>query len=85
MAKNRGRQPESSANQKRSSTCGRFLIGCRHCSLQDDIYNQTDPIRHLEATKALQTGHLCTYEKKILPNFFDPCQASNRSPSKRNH
>ena len=46
------------------------MIGGKACSLDGDIYNQPDPIRCLEARKALQTGHRCTYWEEILSNDF---------------
>lgn len=47
------------------------MIGGKACSLDYDIYNQPDQIRYLEATKALQTGHRCTYWEKISSNDSD--------------
>lgn len=70
-SKRGARQRTFYTNQNQLLTLRRAMIGGKACSLDDDIYNQPDPIRYLEATKALQIGHRCTYWEKIPSNDFD--------------
>lgn len=52
-SKRGARQRKLYTNQNQLLTLRPAMIGGKACSLDDVIYNQPDPIRYLEARKAL--------------------------------